>query len=335
MTPPNGVQEMQCDTLEDRAVAAMVGIGVGDVMGDLGRDQEVRSARGLVTELLPEGRSTDDTEFCVLSARAFLDHEGEFTAQHVAATWRRLVIDRGGAQRRGGIPLYGAMWNLEHGIEPPYSGIDNVLNDDDGAAMRAVPFGIVAVGRPEEAARLAAIDASVSHSGNGVWAASAVAASTAVALTGAPVDAVIAAGRRCIPGDGWLGRRMCAAFDILDSSRDLYDTYAALHTELWTPKHSAAAEAIPQVYALLKLVDGDFKKGLIMSANFGRDADTVCALVTALNAARLGTAVFPPEWIEQVRRPSGVCLPFAADEDLVTIGRELARWACAHRGEDA
>lgn len=332
MTLPDTANDMPCEKLEDRAVAAIIGIGVGDVMGDLGRDHEIRSALGLVTEMLPDGRSTDDTEFCVLSARAFLECTGEFTAEHVAATWRRLVIDRGGARNRGGIPLYGAMWNLEHGVQPPYSGIDNVLNDDDGAAMRAVPFGIVAVGQPEEAARLAAIDASVSHYGDGVAAASAVAASTALALTGAPVDAIIDAGRAYIPEDSWLGRRMRTAFEILGSSLDGYDTYAALHTELWTPKHSVAAEAIPQVYALFKLADGDFKKGLVMSANFGRDADTVCALVTALNAARLGTAVFPPEWIEQVRRPSGVCLPFAADEDLVTIGRELARWACAHRG---
>lgn len=332
MTESRLAGAISCEKLQDRAVAAMIGIGVGDVMGDLGRDDDVRARLGLVTSLLPDGRSTDDTEFCVLSARAYLDCEGEFTAKAVADVWRKLVMERGGALERGGIPLYGAMWNLEHGVDPPLSGMDNVLNNDDGAAMRAIPFGIVAVGQPEEAARLAGIDASVSHYGDGIAAASAVAASTAVALIGAPIDAVVDAGIRCIPADSWLGRRMRVALDIVASSHDIYDKYAALHTELWTPKHSAAAEAIPQMYALLKLADGDFRKGLIMAANFGRDADTVCALVAALNAARLGTDAFEPAWIEQVRHPSGVCLPFAADEDLVELGKQLAAAAIKRGG---
>ena len=313
------------DLLTDRAVAAMIALAIGDAIGDIGRDNTIRNKYGIVTELLPEGRSTDDTEFTVLSARSYLENYKEYTSLAVANSWRKLVIEQGGANKRAGLPLYGALWNLQQGMEPPLSGIDNAFNDDDGAAMRAVPFGIVAPGDPSEAARLAGIDACISHNGDGIRGAQAIAASISVAITGASIDDVIAAGLSCIPADTWLGRKMKHAMDIVAKGSEIFTTYEALHSELWTAKHSSVAEALPQIYALYKLADGDFKKGLVLAANFGRDADTICSLVLALIAASSGLQVIPHNWIEQVRKPSGVCLPFSVEEDLVELGKELAK----------
>ncbi|HRE28349.1 MAG TPA: ADP-ribosylglycohydrolase family protein, partial [Anaerolineales bacterium] len=72
------------------------------------------------------------------------------------------------------------------------------------------------------------------------------------------------------------------------------------------------------------LTDGDFRRGLFWACNFGRDADTIGAVVGALTGARHGVGVIPPEWIERVRRPSGVCLRFAAQEDIVALADGLA-----------
>ncbi len=317
------------EILLDRAKAAMVALGVGDASGDLGRDAAVRQQYGIVNRLLPSGRSTDDTEFTVLAGRALLSCTGEYTSQYVADVWRELVLAHGGAHERGGTPLYGALWNLSQGMNPPYSGIDNTLNNDDGAAMRSVPFGIAAVGDPAEAARLAAIDARVSHDRDGVYAAQAIAASISVALEGADVETVIATGRKWIPSDSWLGRRMDLADTIFEEHDDFFDQYEALHTKLWTPRHAIAAEAIPQIYALYRMAKGDFRKAFLLSANFGRDADTICALTLALCASGQGLKVIPPEWIGQVRKPSGVCLSFAVQEDLVEMGEALMLWALA------
>jgi len=308
---------------KNRSIAAMVSLGIGDASGDLGRDNDVRQKYGIVTQLLPEGKSTDDTEFSVLSARALLDHKENFTSQGVAETWRRLVLSDGGARARGGTPLYGALWNLSQGMEPPLSGQDNTLNIDDGAAMRAVPFSVYSLGDPDEAARLAAIDACVSHDRDGIWAAQAIAAAVASALSGADVDEVIEQGRRFIPDDSWLGRKMDEAMGILDEFDDPFDQYEALHTRLWAPRHSVSPEAIPQVFALFKMCKGEFRKGFLLSANFGRDADTICALTLALCGASQGLDVIPKEWIEQVKQPAGVCLRFAAEENLVDLTEKL------------
>jgi ADP-ribosylglycohydrolase len=313
----------------DRSVAAMAALGIGDAAGDLGRDDAVRRRWGILTGLLPEGRSTDDTEFTVLSAKALLECGGEFTSGSAAAAWRRYVVERGGALDRGGTPLYGALWNLANGIDPPLSGRDNVLNNDDGAAMRAVPFGIAAYGDIHAAAAMAAADAEVSHDRDGIWAAQATAASVCAALFGASVQEVTEIGRSLIPGDSWLGRRMDAMLSLLSRLQDPAELYEALHAQFWTPRHSAAPEALPQVYALYNLADGDFRKAFILSANFGRDADTICALTLALTAAGTGTAPIPRKWIDQVRKPAGVCLPFTAEEDLVDLAERLARYGLA------
>lgn len=316
----------------DRAIAAMIALGIGDAAGDLGRDDAVRQKYGILTTLPPEGKSTDDTEFTVLSARSILDCHGEYNADFVAETWRKLVLSDGGARERGGMPLYGALNNLSRGVNPPLSGKDNVFNVDDGAAMRSVPFGIIGYGDTRKAAEMAAVDASVSHDHDGIWAAQAIAASTTIALKGGTVDQVIEAGRKYIPTDSWLGRKMDQTFIMLAETDDPDEAYELLHTLLWTPKHSSAPEAIPQVYGLYKLCNGDFKKGFKLSANFGRDADTICALVLALSVAGQGLSVIPEKWIEQVRKPAGVCLRFAAKEDMVELGKKLVAMAIKQAG---
>ena len=325
------IESIDRETLIERGIASMIALAVGDAAGDLGRDDEVRQKYGILTKLLSKGKSTDDTEFSVLSARALLDCRGEFTSQFVADTWRRLVIEKGGAKDRGGIPLYGALWNLSQGIDPPLSGRNNVFAIDDGAAMRAVPYGIAAAGDPDEAARLAGLDACVSHDRDGLWASQAVAASIAIAITGGSVEEVITAGRKFIPETSWLGSRMRTSLAIVDETEDPFLAYEKLHTALWTPRHSAAPEAISQIYALYKMAKGEFNRGFVLAANFGRDADTITALVLAFCAAGSGLSAIPEKWVEQVRYPAGVCLPFAADEDMVELGKRLAEYAINKR----
>ncbi len=322
-------QELLADRglYESRAAGALIGLAVGDAVGDLGRSQDYRARYGIVTRLYPEARSTDDTEFGALTARALLDCRGRLGPELAAAAWRKYIIDRGGAKKRAGRPLYGAIENLSRGVEPPLSGRHNVMNVDDGAAMRASPHGILWAGDPGRAAASAAADACVSHDADGIWAAEAVAASVAVAIAGGSVDEVVAAGRRRIPAGSWLGAAMDRAMAICDAMPDIELAYEDLHARLWTPEHATAPEAIPQVYAVYRLTGGDPRRGLLWSANFGRDADTISGLVCSFAGAMRGIEAWPADWVEHVRRPSGVCLEFAADEDLVELSRELAALA--------
>ncbi|MCK6579443.1 MAG: ADP-ribosylglycohydrolase family protein [Anaerolineae bacterium] len=309
--------------LLSRAVGCLQGLAVGDAFGDLGRSQDHRLRYGIISELYSGAKSTDDTEFAVLTAQTLIDCGGELTHEALLTAWDKYILQQGGMFERGGKPLYGAVANLQRGILPPLSGSDNVQNNDDGAAMRIAPVGILCAGDPQRAASLAALDAQMSHAGDGIWAAQAVAASVAVAMAGAGVEAIIDAGRAVIPTDSWLARAMGRALSICEAYSDLFAALEQLHVQLWTPVHSMAAEAVPQAYALFRLTNGDFRQGMIWSGNFGRDADTISAIVGALSGALHGESVIPPHWAAMVDTPAGVCLKFAAQKSMRQLAGQL------------
>ncbi len=316
---------IQSSTLcRDRAVGCLVGLAVGDAFGDIGRSDPYRQRYGIITNLYAGAKSTDDTEFAVLTAQTLLDCGGELTTDALLASWQKYILAQGGLFERGGRPLYGAVENLRRGARPPLSGQDNVLNYDDGAAMRIAPIGVLCAGDPQRAAELAQIESEISHYKDGIWAAQAVAASVAVAMVGGTTEEIIAAGLAQIPDDSWLGRTMARAMHICDDAGSIEKAWEALHTELWTPVHAASPEAIPQIYAIFRLTDGDFHKGMFWGGNFGRDADTIGAVIGAMAGARQGIDVIPDEWVEKVRQPAGVCLKFAATKDMVTLAEQLA-----------
>ncbi len=311
------------ELFQSRATATLLGLAIGDALGDLGRKDTYRQKYGIITNLYDDAMGTDDTEFALLTARALIDARGHLTSDAVTDAWKRYILAQGGVFQRAGRPLYGAVENLRRGLRPPLSGTDNVLNIDDGAAMRVTPIGIYCAGDPDTAARLAAIDARISHDRDGVWAAQAVAASISMALVDAPPEKVVAIGQTYIPQDSWLGRAMGRALAICQNTGTIERAWEQLHTELWTPVHSVSPEAIPQMYAIYLLTQGDFRKGLFWAANFGRDADTIAALVGALSAAGQGMKVIPSQWVEKVRTPAGISLKFAADIDIPTLAAEL------------
>ena len=116
-------------------------------------------------------------------------------------------------------------------------------------------------------------------------------------------------------------RRLC------ESASHIRDVWDALHTDFFTLEHAVVEEALPQIYGVSRLTNTDYLEGMFWAANFGRDADTISAVVGAIAGARHGLGVIPSHWIEPVRKPAGTCLPFAASEDVVSIGEELAELA--------
>ncbi|HCM25858.1 MAG: crystallin J1 [Treponema sp. GWB1_62_6] len=306
-----------------KARGCLAGLGVGDAMGDTGRNQEYRARYGVITNMYSDAKSTDDTEFGILTACCLIESKGKPSLSDVRDAWKKYILDRGGAKKRAGRPLYGAIENLGRGMMPPDSGKYNVMNTDDGAAMRISPVGIFRAGDPEGAAALAAIDACISHDADGIWAAQAVAASVAVAMANGSVAEIMEAGRKVLPAGSWMARAMDIAMRICDEKPDIEVAFEDLHTRLWTPEHATAAEAIPQVYAIFRLTGGDFRRGLLWSANFGRDADTISGLVCSLSGALHGIEAIPPSWVEQIRHASGVCLDFSKDKDLLELADQL------------
>jgi len=93
------------------------------------------------------------------------------------------VVDRAD-EVWSGIAERSSIVNAQAGLTPPATGNDNPAHFDDGAVPRAVPVGIRYAGRPDQAALVATRLAEITHAEDGVWAAAAMAASIAAAVSG-------------------------------------------------------------------------------------------------------------------------------------------------------
>ena len=51
----------------------------------------------------------------------------------------------------------------------------------------------------------------------------------------------------------------------------------------------------------LKACHDDFRKGVTLAGNFGRDADTIGAVAGVILGARYGASRMPAAWIEKTR----------------------------------
>jgi ADP-ribosylglycohydrolase len=310
---------------EDKAMGCMIGLAIGDALGDMARTPENHLMYGITMDF-PEsgGGSTDDTEFSLLTAKLLIDTNGTPTIDDVLQSWEKYVmindeLKRGGASEREAIE------NIKRGILPPDSGRYNSFRMSDGAAMRISPVGIIAAGDIALTLRLAQTEACISHWEEGIWGAQAVAMAVTLAMINTPAEDMMSTILNNIPSNSWLYHSLNRAVKLVEANRSIEDVWMPLHRLTWTEYKAAAPEAVTQALAIIYLTNLDFKKSIIYSANFGRDADTICALCGSICGARHGLSVIPQHWINRARKPSGICLPFTKDMDALETGRKLAQ----------
>jgi ADP-ribosylglycohydrolase len=111
---------------------------------------------------------------------------------------------------------------------------------------------------------------------------------------------------------------------ILREHPGLEEAWMPLHAALWSEYKAVAPEAVSEAFAVFRLVEGDFRRGIIYAGNWGRDADTIAAIVGALCGARHGMSGIPEQWAAKVRIAHGNCLPFTRGLDLLDVARQLA-----------
>ncbi|MDP2366268.1 MAG: ADP-ribosylglycohydrolase family protein [Ignavibacteria bacterium] len=310
--------------LQDRARASLVGHAIGDSFGDIARSADYHLQYGITMDFSDKpAPGTDDTEFALLTAQTLIKAKGKLTDADVLESWKIHVLPLS-ELKRGGASEREAAANIRRGVLPPLSGIYNSHYMSDGAAMRVTPIGIACAGDPERAAYFADIEARISHSRDGLWSAQAVAVSIAVAMAGATVDEIFQAAINVTPEDSWMRFTFNKAFSIIEEKKTLEECWKPLHDALWTEYKSVAPEAVVSALAILKLTNGDFKRGIIYSGNFGRDADTISAIVGAISGAMNGMNSIPSSWVDKVRITTGVCLPFTKGMDLFDVAAQLS-----------
>jgi ADP-ribosylglycohydrolase len=293
----------------DKAYGCLIGLAIGDAFGDQGRSEDFHERFGFQLDLRVGGDwSTDDTEFMLLVAKELVDTGGELTHEVVSQAWLDHVVTED-YLNKGGPSERGAAYNVRRGLRPPHSGLENFAADSDGAAMRIAPVGVVYAGDPDKAAEVAKIDAEISHARDGIWSAQAIAASVAVAMAGASTDEIVSTGRSYIPDDSWMGRWFDHMMRIVaDANGDIWSAWDALHVDLRAEYRASSPEAVNQTYGVFQLTGGSFRDGIVMGSNFGRDADTIGALIGAMAGAKHGAGAIPQHMDRKVPLSRGQLL---------------------------
>jgi ADP-ribosylglycohydrolase len=270
----------------------------------------------------------DDINYSVLALEMLETHGRELQTTDVARTWlNRLPIGMTFTAERAAyrkLAMDGAEWfalGAPLGFDVTDCA-DNPHNEWIGAQIRADVYGWVAPGQPDLAAKLARVDAELSHRGNGVYGAVIVAAWGASIPTHSTLEAALDAALEFIPKDSGaaeavaLGRRLAKAGE---GTQAIIDAYGEL-----SPVHTLNNLALV-VWALLRAPD-DFGAAIGDVVAAGWDTDCNGATVGALWA--LQDKAIPEAWTRPWNGCIGVSLAGreAADlDDLAERTAEVAR----------
>lgn len=314
LTPPHGAE------LRDRVLAGWLGRAAGCLLGkpvegwSRERIERLLQVNGLaeLTDYLPEtdqGDSDltlrcppgwcrgsihgmvrdDDLDYTVIALRVLETYGFDFTPQQVGDFWlTHLPYYKVYTAERA------AYRNRVDGILPPQSAWRyNPYREWIGAQIRADLYGYVCPGDPRRAARLAFQDATLSHTGNGVYGAMWVAATVAAAfVTRSPAEAVTT-GLQYIPARSRLAEavRDCLAWKRSEPSwasawarlNERYGQYHPVHTI-----NNAGLVVLALLYG-----EGDFARTVGLAVRGGWDTDCNGATAGSILGACLGTQKLP------------------------------------------
>ena len=327
--------------LQRRARGALLGAAIGDAMGAPceGRSaQEIRAQYGAMTGFVSESSTgTDDTDFTLFNAHIIRTYGPGLTPAQVEYEWRDKLLAPGRAYRPGGFSDVISTRNLAAGLHPPHSGAFGHQMWSDGVAMAIGAAGIRCPGDPGAAASLAAVLGSISNGRDGIYAAQAVAAAISVAMVGAGPAQMMEAALAAPPPDSWTARALRRAAEVARPAANpdaaLEEIDAALVVPWW-PWADLVTEAVPLAFAAFLAMEGDFARAVPFGVRFGRDADTIGAIVGSMAGAYAGEDAIPAAWRARVQMSTGACIGFVAGQAITDIADALAQQAWEHPAEE-
>lgn len=284
--------------LRDRAVAAYLGLALGDALGatvEFMTPREIRDQHGTHSNIvgggwlqLPKGRVTDDTEMSLALGRAILAHGGldAPTIAEAFSDWMRSKpVDIGHTVRRG-ISLYRRTGTTE---VPEHE-----YDAGNGACMRCLPIALCMLGaEPEAIDRANRLQAHITHhnalSDLGTLG---VIRLTQTALLGGSLD------------------DLCALADALVEAEP---RFAFTGERRQDNPGGYIVETLRAVFQALFSTDS-FESALIEVVNRGGDADTTGAILGMIAGALYGFDAIPRRWLKALDRDTArLCRQQALD----------------------
>ncbi len=289
----------------------------------------------------------DDISGTFTFLRALPDHDNDpdITPAQIGQAWLNYIIENRTILWWGGMgnsTEHTAYLRLKNGIEPPRSGsIDlntKVVAEQVGAQIFVDGWAMVSPGDPERAADFARRAASVSHDGEAVYGAQALAAMEAQAFVQSDIDLLLDTGLSVIPRDSIIARLIADIREWHASEPDWRATRASIAGTYGYDAFPGNCHIVPN-HALIILGllygEGDFRRSLKIVNTAGWDTDCNSGNLGCLLGIRQGLAAFDD--VPDLRAPVADRLYLATAEGgraitdaltetghVVNIGRSLA-----------
>ncbi|MFC9996467.1 ADP-ribosylglycohydrolase family protein [Nocardia sp. NPDC127526] len=236
----------------------------------------------------------DDLDYTVLGLHLLEQHGPAFTADDVAALWleRLPFLQTYTAERV-------AYRNLIDGYAPPDTATyRNPYREWIGALIRADIHGYTNPGNPSRAAALAARDASVSHVGNGLWAARWAAALISASFTAPNPEQALLAAHTVIPAQSRLGIALTEVVLDHGDGRSWEEAIAQIRARHSRYNWVHAIGNACVIAAGLLWGEGDFTKTIALTVQGGWDTDSNTATAGSVAGILTGAAAIPAHWTD-------------------------------------
>ncbi|TVR30487.1 MAG: ADP-ribosylglycohydrolase [Nitriliruptor sp.] len=287
----------------DRARGVLLGLALGDALGAPfeGRSQIAGAQVAAWIDAREPLRWTDDTHMALTLARHLVDDPQLDDPEALGTAFARAYAREPWRGYGSGPPQVFAMveqgLRFEEAAGTLFGGSGSFGN---GAAMRVAPVGLLpAATDPRDAARLAAVQARVTHTHPDAIAGATVVAQVIAGLIDAErinADAIVgvvsAATGRLSPGPVHDG--LIDVLDVVGSGGDAATAAGRCGTGV------AAAESVPAAIAALLAGGGDVLQVVTTAIGFGGDTDTIAAMAGALAGAARGLEHLPDTLLDRL-----------------------------------
>ena len=244
---------------------------------------------------------TDDDitgTFTFLRALPDYDNRLDLTPAQIGQTWLNYLIERQTILWWGGMgnsTEHTAYVRLKHGITAPRSGSialnGKVVAEQIGAQIFIDGWALVAPGNPALAAELAGKAGSVSHDGEAVYGAQALAAMEAQAFVEDDMDKLFDTGLAVIPPDCLIAQLIHDVRHWRAEDNDWHKTRARIEAKYGYDKYGGNCHMIPNhAVIILALAYGgdDFQRALMIGNTAGWDTDCNSGNIGCLMGIKLG-----------------------------------------------
>ena len=264
-----------------------------------------RSAPTSLEENIDGMPEDDDLNFPILALHLLETHGADLTTEDVARSWlANLPAGRVFTAERA------AYRNLLDARPIPETATHhNPFREWIGALIRTDAYGWAHPGDPLAAARLAWVDARLSHVRNGLYGAMWAAALCSGSLTASGVEEVLDLADGVIPPRSRLASAVGLGRDLGLSGRPTAQALDVLHAGLghlhWVHTLNNAALI---AYAL-SAGAGDFGRSIAIAVVGGWDTDSAGATVGSVIGGLLGASGLPARWTEPLQGRIATSMP--------------------------